>query len=148
MDKVQIEVLADRFPTAADRTLHNRAGNSHGPRPSTFSPKVVFVAGVPDSVAAWVLTTQPTMTVNRKTLGELAIKSTDIKSKTSPVTAGSNRDFTFTYKASATEALAGSIDDDGEPQAPDVIEIRLPANWPSPTPYNFNLDNKLVYTDD
>ena len=95
-----------------------------------------------------VLTTQPTMTVNRKTLGELAIKSTDIKSRTSPVTAGSNRDFTFTYKASATEALAGSIDDDGDPQLPDVIEIRLPPNWPSPTPYNFNLDNKLVYTDE
>ena len=91
--------------------------------------------------------TQPTMTVNRKTLGELTIKST-IKSKTSPVTAGSNQDFTFTYKASATEALAGSVNDEGEVQVPDVIEIRLPPEWPSPTPYNFNLDNKLAYTDE
>ena len=83
----------------------------------------------------------PTMTVTRKTLGELTIKS-----KTSPVTAGGNQDFTFTYKA--TEALAGpTVDAHGLAQVPpDVIEIRLPKNWPSPTPYNFDTDNQLVYT--
>ena len=39
MDKVQIEVLADQFATAADRTASTPgADDSHGP--STFSPKV------------------------------------------------------------------------------------------------------------
>ena len=54
--------------------------------------------------------TQPTMTVNRKTLGELAVSPAE-------VTAGSKEDFKFTYKAS--EALEADLNN--------VIEIRLPA---------------------
>ena len=42
------------------------------------------------------------------------------------VPAGSKQNFTITYKA--TEAMA-----DG-----DVIEIKLPADWPAPKAYNFN----------
>ena len=29
----------------------------------------------------------------------------------------------------------------------DVIEVKLPAGWPAPTPYNFNLSNKLEAAD-
>ena len=29
----------------------------------------------------------------------------------------------------------------------DVIEVKLPAGWPEPTPYNFNLSNKLEAAD-
>ena len=64
---------------------------------------------------------QPTITLNRKTQGELTIAP-------DTVTAGSKTDFAITYKA--TEALKGPVDADGNPQMPDVIEIRLPG-WGS-----------------
>ena len=63
---------------------------------------------------------QPTLTVNRQVLGELTVAPAE-------VTAGSENDFTITYKA--TEAL--------EMEKDDVIEVKLPADWPVPTPYNF-----------
>ena len=54
------------------------------------------------------------MTVNRRTLGELTVAPAE-------VTAGSTKDFKFTYKAS------DALEDVGATQTPDVIEIRLPA---------------------
>ena len=71
---------------------------------------------------------QPTLTVSRQVQGELTVAPAE-------VTAGSENDFTITYKA--TEAL----------EEDDVIEVKLPADWPEPTPYNFNLSNKLEAAD-
>ena len=77
----------------------------------------------------------PTMTVNRRTLGELAI-SPDV------VTAGSKQNFKFTYKAS--EALVTDADGDGavdvDTDADKAIEIKLPAGWPMPRPYQHGDD--------
>ena len=80
--------------------------------PRTFSPKIAAESE-----------TQPTITVKRKELGSVTVAPNS-------VTAGSKRDFTITYKA--TEKL----------NLGDVIEITLPANWPAPTHYNFNVDGK------
>ena len=71
---------------------------------------------------------QPTLTVSRRVQGELTVAPAE-------VTAGSENDFTITYKA--TEEL----------EEGDVIEVKLPAGWPAPTPYNFNLSNKLEAAD-
>ena len=120
-DLVQLTVLSDRYDAAGSRT-----DPEHTPVPTRFSPKVAANVG-PDGIEGntddFGSDTQPTMTVNRRTLGELAISP-------NKVSAGSEEDFTFTYKAS--EALAVS----------DVIEIRLPRSWPSPMPFGINATEK------
>ena len=70
--------------------------------------------------------------MNRKTLGEIFTLSP------AEVTAGSNQDFTITYKA--TETLMGSEDDAGQGQNPDVIEVKLPDGWDAPTAYQLDED--------
>ena len=53
--------------------------------------------------------------------------------KPAEVTAGQKEvDFTITY--TPTEELKEG----------DVIEVRLPAGWPAPTAFNYNVDNQLV----
>ena len=69
-----------------------------------------------------------TITVKRKELGAVAVKPAEVRS-------GSKRDFTITYDASEELKLG------------DVIEVKLPAEWPVPTAFNYD-DNKLVATID
>ena len=91
--------------------------------PATFSPSVANDATTPMGSDE-----QPTLMVTRKIQGELTVAPAE-------VTAGSENDFTITYKA--TEEL-----EEGE-----VIEVKLPAGWLPPTPYNFDLNNKLEAAD-
>ncbi len=116
MDKLQVNVLSNQDSSAFTTALD--AITAHSPR--SFTPKVTAANGGSD--------TQPTITVNRKTLGEVTVAPAS-------VTAGSEQDFTITYKA--TEALAEG----------DVIEVKLPPRWPAPTPYNFNTDRQLAAAD-
>ena len=95
--------------------------------PATFSPSVAYAYNATTGIEMGS-DEQPTLTVNRQVLGELTVAPAE-------VTAGSENDFTITYKA--TEELA----------AGNVIEVKLPAGWPAPTPYNFNLSNKLEADD-
>ena len=118
MDMVQVMVLSDQYADAADRL-----GRDPVMPPESFSPSEAY-----DAKTLMGSDEQPTLTVNRKILGELAVEPAE-------VTAGSEKDFTITYKA--TEALA----------AGDVIEVKLPAGWLAPPPYNFNLSNKLEAAD-
>ena len=100
VDEVQVMVSSSTYASAA------RGEPTHSP--NAFSPKIAAESE-----------TQPTIKVNRKTLGELAISPNS-------VTAGSKVDFTITYKA--TEEM-----DPG-----DVIEIKLPADWPAPMVYQLD----------
>ena len=86
--------------------------------PKVFKPKVAF-----DANTEMGSDIHPTIKVNRKAQGELAVSPNE-------VTAGSKENFTITYKA--TEAL----DED------DVIEVRLPKGWPTPTVYDLNASDK------
>ena len=83
-----------------------------------FEPTVAF-----DETTGMGSDVFPTIKVNRKALGELDVADNE-------VTAGSKKDFTITYKA--TEALSAN----------DVIEVRLPKNWPAPTAYDLNASDK------
>ena len=103
-DKVHVRVSSSEYDEVA------RGEPAHSP--AKFSPK--------DTEAS---ETQPTITVNRKTLGEVTVAPAS-------VTAGSEQDFTITYKA--TEAM----------EEDDVIEIKLTAFLDAPTVYNFNTDGK------
>ena len=69
---------------------------------------------------------QPTIELTRKILGALAVTPAE-------VTAGQKGvDFEITY--TPTEEL----------EEGDVIEVRLPAGWPEPTPFNYVPNNDLV----
>ena len=106
-NKVLVKVLSDDYDTAADRNL----GDPMKP-PKDFDPEVPEDTRMGSDE-------QPTITVARKILGELAVSPGD-------VTAGSERDFTITYKA--TEDL--------EEKA--VIEVMLPKGWDPPRPDGIN----------
>ena len=115
MDKLQVMVTSDAGEVHAAAPDHP---------PSTFTPKVT------DGDAS---TTEddmyPTVMVKRKMQGALTISPAE-------VTAGSEEDFTITYKA--TEAL----------KMGEVIEVKLPAKWAKP---EFNPDDptkKFVIEDD
>ena len=136
---LQVEVLSDSDATDGTTAAVRPSAFTHTPK--TLKPKEDLVA-LAGAVPAHGSNTQPTITVNRKTSGKLAIKPND-------VTAGSKQDFTFTY--TTTEDMITDGDNDGEIDSDNTegggakaIEIRLPANWPSPTPFNFNDDNQLV----
>ena len=98
------------------REIRNLAvGDNELLRSVSFTPKVAYDATVAPPVGS---DTQPTVTVNRKTLGELTVAPTE-------VTAGSNKDFTITYKT--TEAMEAG-----------VIEVKLPVDWDAPRPYQID----------
>ena len=109
-DLVQVMVSSSPFDSSArGEPLHS---------PATVRPKIpATTAGGSD--------TQPTIKVNRKTLGDVTVAP-------NKVPAGSKQDFTITYKV--TEKLNDS----------DVIEIALPpetlGGWAAPTVYQ--LDDK------
>ena len=84
VDKVQVMVSSKKYLSAA---LRDSGDPTHSP--ATFRPKVAEAGGVGSD-------TQPTITVNRKTQGEVTVAPAS-------VTAGSKQDFTITYKA--TEAM-------------------------------------------
>ena len=102
-DKVQVMVSSSKYSSAT------RGEPTHSP--ATVRPKITEADDGSD--------TQPTITVNRKTLGEVTVAPAS-------VTAGNEVDFTITYKA--TEAMVMD----------DVIEIKLTAFLDAPTVYNFN----------
>ena len=115
-DKVQVTVSSSKYSSASRR---DSGDPTHSP--ATFRPKVTEADGGSD--------TQPTITVNRKTLGEVTVAPAS-------VTAGSKQDFTITYKA--TEAM---VEDD-------VIEIKLPADVGSRRwLYQLDDENKLEAAD-
>ena len=125
MDLPQIEVLSDRY-NATEAPLD--AGNVPAHPPDDFAPKVTLDTTVTPNVGSEI---QPTMTVNRKTLGELTVSPAE-------VTAGSKKDFKFTYTAS--EAL--------EPDVNNVIEIRLPAWDADPETVDFDPPSVYQHTDE
>ena len=125
MDLARLTVFSDSTPNAP------AASPAHPPR-TTFKPKVAVEDDPGGSDE------QPTITVNRKILGELAVSPAE-------VTAGSKQDFTITYTAS--EILVTDPDNDDVVDDTDAIaiEVRLP-DWdadPStldrdpPIPYQF-----------
>ena len=118
VDKVQVMVSSGTYPSTS------RGKPAHSP--ATFRPKVAEAGDVGSD-------TQPTITVNRKTQGEVTVAPVS-------VTAGDKQDFTITYKA--TEAMIEG----------DVIEVKLPADWFAPTVYQLDedkptdeQDNSYVY---
>ena len=114
MKTFQVEVHSEHYVTPALRNAAiTTALNAPTIPPRTFEPKVVAESEE-----------QPTITLTRKTQGELTIAP-------DKVTAGKKEDFTITYKA--TEAL----------EAGEAIEIRLPG-WAVPTAYQLKVNGSTA----
>ena len=114
-DLVQVTVFSEMFSDEGNRGIPSSElmwPSEHSPVKTQIRPLIAAADGGSD--------TQPTVTVQRKGLGEVTI--TDDKRKVTgekvTVTAGSAGEFTIKY--TATEALSKDS----------VIEVRLP-NWPT-----------------
>ena len=118
-EKVQVEVFSDTYADMDERDSapELESPSAHSPVKGKFKP------------ADAASTMQPTVTVNRKALGAVAIGP---KTK---VTAGSAEKFTITYTAS--EALVRDS----------VIEVRLPDWGGVPTAYQLD-DDPIPAADD
>ena len=118
----EIEILSNHY-LSKDRGTPNL-------RPETFDA---------DSMKDLDEDEQPTIELTRKILGALAVTPAE-------VTAGQKGvDFEITY--TPTEALVTDTNNDGVVDNPIAIEVRLPAGWPAPTPFNYGPNNDLVVLD-
>ena len=120
---VQVEVLSDSFDSAAAREIDLGVPEAH--LSSKFAPKVAFTAATA-TAAAYGSDVHPTIVVNRKYLGEVAVTPASV------VAEATTDDVKVRY--TATNTLADPSDSDTatvgvQPTSFGRVQITLPEGW-------------------